>query len=254
MDILNMIGLGQNQTAQLGQQLGVAPDQMTSALEAAVPLLLSQMGHNAQDPQQADSLSQALDQHDGSAIDQVQQGQLPDLQDGQAIMGHVFGGQQNAAVNAVSQRAGISPQIAMQIISMVAPLVMGYLSRNRNSGGGGLGGNLGGLGGILSSVLGGGAAGGLGNILGGLLGGGQAQQPQYQQPQYQQPQQTQSNSGGLGDLGGMLGSIFGGGGQPQQSGTSSGGVGLEPVNQQPGNQSGSNPLEDLIGMFGGNRR
>ena len=246
-----MIGLDQNQTAQLGQQLGVAPGQMTSALEAAVPLLLSQMGHNAQDPQQAASLSQALDQHDGSAIDQVQQGQLPNLQDGQAIMGHVFGGNQNSAVNAVSQRAGISPQLAMQIISMVAPLVMGYLSRNRNNsgGGGGLGGNLGGLGGILSSVLGGGAAGGLGNILGGMLGGGQSQP---QQPQYQQPQ---SNSGGMGDLGGMLGSIFGGGQpqQAQQSGTASGGVGLEPVNPQ-SSQSGGNPLEDLIGMFGGNRR
>ncbi len=248
-----MIGLGQNQTAQLGQQLGVAPDQMTSALEAAVPLLISQMGHNAQDPQQAASLSQALDQHDGSAIDQVQQGQLPNLQDGQAIMGHVFGGNQNSAVNAVSQRAGISPQLAIQIIAMVAPLVMGYLSRNRNPGGGmsgGLGGNLGGLGSILGSVLGGGAAGGLGNILGGMLGGGQSQQPQYQQPQYQQPQQ---NSGGLGDLGGMLGSIFGGG-QSQQSNFSSGGVGLEPINQQPNQPGSSNPLEDLIGMFGGNRR
>ncbi len=59
----------------------------------------------------------------------------------------------------------------------------------------------------------------------------------------------------MGDLGGMLGSIFGGGQpqQAQQSGTVSGGVGLEPVNPQ-SSQPGGNPLEDLIGMFGGNRR
>ncbi|AZI42510.1 DUF937 domain-containing protein [Deinococcus psychrotolerans] len=247
MDILNMLGLGQNQTAQLGQQLGVAPDQMNSALEAAVPLLISQMGHNAQDPQGAASLSQALDQHDGSAIDNLQQGNLPNLDDGQAITRHVFGGNQNSAVNAVSQRAGISPQLAIQIISMAAPLVLGYLSRNRGAGGGGMGGNLGGLGSILGSVLGGGAAGGLGSILGSVLGGGS----QPQQPQYQQPQQS---SGGLGDLGGMLGSIFGGGQQNSQpqSNQMGGGVGLEPVGQQ--SQQSGNPLEDLIGMFGGNRR
>lgn len=253
-----MLGLGQNQTAQLGQQLGVAPDQMSTALETAVPLLLSQMGHNAQDPQQAAALSQAVEQHDGSAIDNLQQGNMPNLNDGQAIMGHVFGGNQNSAVNAVSQRAGISPQLAIQIISMAAPLVMGYLGRNKGGNAGGMGGNLGGLGSILGSVLGGGAAGGLGNILGSVLGGGsQPQQPQYQQPQYQQPQyqQPQQNSGGLGDLGGMLGSIFGGGqqnSQPQNT-QMGGGVGLEPVNQQQSQQS-SNPLEDLIGMFGGNRR
>ena len=220
MDILNMLGLGQNQgqTQQASSQLGVAPDQMHSALEAAVPLLLGQMGQNAQDPQQAQALSQALEQHDGSTLENFQQqGQMPNMQDGQAIVGHVFGGNQQSAVNAVSQRAGISPQLAMQVLSMAAPLVLAYLGRNK----GGAGGNLGGLGGILSSVLGGGAlggamSGGLGNILGGVLGGNQ---PTQNQNQNQQP----------------------------------GGVGLQPTNQQ-NQQQGGNPLEDLIGMFGGNKR
>ena len=238
-----MLGLGQSQTQQVGNQLGVQPDQMNSALEAAVPLLLSQMGHNAQDPQQAASLSQAVEQHDGSAIDHVEQGNLPNLQDGQAIVGHVFGGQQQAAAQAVGQRAGIDPQMAMQILSMAAPLVMAYLSRNKGgSGAGGMGGNLGGLGSILGSVLGGGAGGGmagglpggLGNILGGVLGGGMGGQQQ----------------GGMGDLGGMLGGLLGG--QSAQAANQQGGVGLEPVNQnQP---QGGNSLEDLIGMFGGSRR
>ena len=183
----------------------------------------------------------------------MQRGRLPDLQDGQAITQHVFGAQQSSAVNAVSQRAGISPQLAMQIISMVAPLVLGYLSRNK----GGAGGSLGGLGGILGSVLGGGAAGGLGGLLGGILGGAQGQPSQYQQPQHQQPR-SQPSSGSVGDLGGLLGSILGGGQQATQPGGPSGvgGVGLEPVNQPVNQRSnpGGNPLEDLIGMFGGQRR
>ncbi|WP_293909207.1 DUF937 domain-containing protein [Deinococcus sp.] len=273
MDILNALGLGQSQTAQASQQLGVAPDQMQSALEAAVPLMISQMGANAQDPAHAERLSQAMDQHDGSALDQFGQGSMPNLDDGQRIAGHVFGDQQGAAVNAVSQRAGISPQVATQVISMAAPLVMAYLSRNRNAGGaGGAVGNLGGLGSILGSVLGGGAAGGLGGMLGGMLGGGQQQQPQQggmgdlggmlgsllgggqQQPQAQQPQQQ----GGMGDLSGMLGGLMGGqggqGGLGGLLGSVLGGGGQQGGQQPQQGQQAGNPLEDLIGMFGGTRR
>ena len=71
-----MLGLGEQQTAQASQQLGVNPDQMTAALEAAVPLLISQLGHNAQNPQQADAIAQALGQHDGSAIESDAAGPL----------------------------------------------------------------------------------------------------------------------------------------------------------------------------------
>ncbi len=230
MDILNRLGLQQSSAAQVAQQLGASPDQMTAGLEAATALLLTQLGHNAQDPQAAASLSQALDQHDGSALDQVQQGQLPNLQDGQAILGHVFGDQQASAVHAVSQRAGVSPQLAMQILSVVAPLVLGYLSRNRGGGG-----NLGGLGSILGSVLGGG---GLGSILGGVLGG------------RTNPAATQAGSGGLG---GLLGSILGSQSSQTPQHAPQGGVGLEPVHPGAQQRSG-NPLEDLIGMFGGQRR
>lgn len=287
-----MLGLGGAQTQQVGQQLGVAPSQMSSALEAAVPLLLGKLTQNATNPEQAQALSAAIEQHDGSALDMFQSGQMPNISEGQNILGHVFGGQQDSAAYAVAQRAGISPQTAMQILAMVAPLVMAYLGRNRNadtSGMGGglgsiLGGNLGGLGSILGGVLGGG---GLGSVLGSVLGGGQSQyqQPQYQQPQYQQPQQDGGGLGGM--LGGVLGSVLGGGmgqaeaqsqyqqpqyqqSQYQDSGDLSGGVGLEPVGQQSqpeqtqqGGMFGAvndvlggnhGALDDLIGMFGGGQR
>ncbi|WP_309571685.1 DUF937 domain-containing protein [Deinococcus sp.] len=247
-DIFNMLGgMGQAQQT-VGQQLGTSPQQTTSAIEAAVPLLLGALTRNVTQPGGLDALSGALDRHNGSALDQFTQGQVPDVQDGQKILGHVFGGQQMAAANAVSQRAGISPQLAIQILSMLAPLVLGYLGRQRQGQSGQTGGGgMGDLGSVLGSVLGGG---GLGSILGGLLGGGQAQ-AQPQQP-YVQPSQNsgmggdsvipglppQGMQGGTGDLGGLMGtlnSVLGGG-----AGSSSTA------------QSG-NALEDLIGMFGGRR-
>ncbi|MFB9994382.1 DUF937 domain-containing protein [Deinococcus oregonensis] len=245
MDIFNMLGgMGQAQQT-VGNQLGTSPNQTSAALEAAVPLLLGAMTRNATQPGGLNALTGALDRHDGSALDAFGQGQVPDAQDGQKILGHVFGGQQQAAANAVGQRAGIDPQMAMQVLSMLAPLVMAYLSRQRQGQGQAQGGG-GDIGSILGGLLGGGAGGGLGGMLGGLLGGGQ------QQPQMQQPQQ-----GNMGGLGGMLGSVLGGGQQQQAQAQQAQAPGgdlfgtLNKVLDRDGNGSG---LDDLIGMFGGGKR
>lgn len=259
MDIFNMLGgMGQAQQT-LGQRLGTSPGQTEAALEAAVPLLLGAMTRNAQDPQGAQALAGALDGHDGRALDLFGQGQAPDPSQGQQILGHVFGGQQQAAANAVSRRAGIDPQLAMQVLSMVAPLVMAYLSRRRQGQAGGYGGSLGqagGMGGIdLGSILGGLLGGGMGGGLGGMLGGGQGQ---VQQPEYGQPTQGGVLGGGpvipgysqdpLGQPGHAGTGQMGGG----QTGNLGGMIGT--LNSVLDRDGDGNALDDLIGMFGGRRR
>ena len=270
MDIFNMLGgMGQAQQT-VGQQVGTNPQQTQSAMEAAVPLLLGALTRNAGQPGGLDALSGALGRHDGSALDAFSQGQAPNMQDGQKILGHVFGGQQAQAAQAVGRRAGIDPQLAMQVLSMAAPLVMAYLSRQRQGNQGGMGqinqgqmnqgqmnqgqmnqgqmGNAGVQGGgmdigsILGGLLGGGAAGGLGGMLGGMLGGGQQAQ--------QMPQQTYGQG---------QGSVLGGGqvipGLPQQQGQMGQGGGLLGTLNGALDQDGDgNALDDLIGMFGGQRR
>ncbi|MHA0035454.1 DUF937 domain-containing protein [Deinococcus sp. PESE-13] len=275
MDIFNMLGgMGQAQQT-VGNQLGTTPQQTEAALEAAVPLLLGAVARNATQPGGLDALAAAVNQHDDSALLGFQQGQVPDLNEGQKILGHVFGGQQQAAANAISQRAGINPQMAMQLLMMVAPLILSYLSnRSRAQGGqmggqmggqsgggmslpGGLGGGMGGgLGSVLGSILGGGAAGGLGSVLGGMLGGGQAQAPQT----------TQNQTAGMG--GGQIFPGFPAGGAAQQppvgqhqpggaamGQAQTGGQGdlFGTLNRALDRDGDGNALNDLIGMFGGRR-
>ncbi|WP_135230153.1 DUF937 domain-containing protein [Deinococcus fonticola] len=247
MDIFNMLGgMGQTQQ-QVSRQLGTDPSQTASALEAAVPLLLGALTRNAQSPQGAASLESALNDHTGNTIGLFQQGQVPDQGAAQRMLGHIFGGQQNAAVNAVSQRAGISPQLAMQVLMMVAPLILNYLARQRGSAqSGNMGANAGGIdiGSILGGILGGG---GLGNVLGGALGGQQNQSQGYQQSQgsvlgggsvipgypgaSNQMSQRSGQMGGGGNLGGMIGTL----------------------NNVLDRDGDGNALDDLIGMFGGRR-
>lgn len=263
MDIFNMLGgMGQAQQT-VGNQLGTTPQQTESALEAAVPLLLGAMTRNAAQPGGLDALAAAVGQHDDSAMLGFQQGQVPDLNEGQKILGHVFGGQQQAAANALSQRAGINPQMAMQILMMVAPLILSYLSnRSRTQSGqmgggmggqmglpGGMGGGLGGglgsiLGGLLGGGMAGGAAGGLGSVLGGMLGGAQGQQSS---PQTQGYQQTQGNGGA------MFPGFPGGQTQPQMGGQGQAGDLLGTLNRTLDRDGDGNALNDLIGMFGGRR-
>ncbi|EYB69723.1 hypothetical protein DEIPH_ctg002orf0041 [Deinococcus phoenicis] len=257
MDIFNMLGgMGQAQQT-ISSQLGTTPQQTEAALEAAVPLLLSGLTRNAQDPDGAQALAGALDQHDGQALGLFGQGQVPDVQDGQKILGHVFGNQQQAAANAVSRRAGIDPQLALQILSMVAPLVLGYLShRRQGQAGGQMGGQIGGqmgsqtgglggidMGSILGGILGGGGLGGMlggsrsqpqAQTQGGGLGGGSVLPGYPQTAGMQNPvgQPGHAGTGQMGNLGGMVGTL----------------------NNVLDRDGDGNALNDLIGMFGGRRR
>ena len=238
MDIFNMLGGMGNAQQQISQHTGATPQQSESAMEAAIPLLLGAMTRNASSPDGAASLAGALGQHDGSVLESFNQGNPPNMQEGQKILGHVFGNQQQAAAQAVGKRAGIDPQLAMQILSMAAPLVLGYLARQR-AGGGGQQGQGGDLGSVLGGLLGGGSAGGMGGMLGGLLGGGQ------QAPQHHRQDQ---------------GSVLGGGPvisglPPQNAQAEQGGAGgmIGTLNNVLDRDGDGNALNDLIGMFGGRR-
>lgn len=184
---------------QMAQQLGTSPAQAQDAVGAALPLLLGALGRNAAQPQGAMDLFGALQRdHGGGGADLG--GLLGSLlgggasggggpQDGAAILGHIFGGNQQRAEAGLGQATGLGAN-AGQLLQMLAPIVMSFLAQRMQSGGmdaGGLGQVLGqerarvqqqgGLGGgLLGSLLdqdGDGQV-GLGDLFkigGGLMGG-----------------------------------------------------------------------------------
>ncbi|MCU7618282.1 DUF937 domain-containing protein [Chryseobacterium sp. PBS4-4] len=205
-----------NQVAEQAEsKFGISKNQIIALLAVATPLVISYLRNKSQDAKEAEALNNALDKdHDGSILDDTSQ--LDNRQDeGGSILSHVFGNQKNTVENQLSQNTGISIDKIGPILAMLAPVIMGYIGKEKqqnNVGAGGLGDLLGGiLGGaqnqaqqqqssplndILGSVLGGGQSQSSGNplndILGSVLGGGQQQKQQQ---------------GGLGDL---LGGLFGG--------------------------------------------
>jgi hypothetical protein len=190
----------------VSEQTGQPKDKTADVLSMAMPLLLGAMKKNASNPQNAAGLMNALSsKHNGGILDNLGglfQGGVNDsvLKDGAGILGHVLGNKQPAVENALSQKSGVDAGTVAQILKIAAPIVMGYLGRQK----------------AQSNVS---DANGLSSLLGSMLGG--------------QPQQNQSLITSLidadgdgsvlddvadmvlgtkekkGGLGGMLGNLFG---------------------------------------------
>ena len=158
-DLLNS-SMGQSIVKSVAGQFGLDESQATAAVHTAIPAILSGINQNAQTPEGAQSLNNALEsKHDGSLLDNLGSilgGNLGELQqDGGGILGHVFGNNVDAVQNSVAEKTGISASKIGPIITMLAPIVMAYLGKQKSA----------------SNV----GAGGLGDLLGGLLGGGSQQ-------------------------------------------------------------------------------
>ncbi|MCU7615439.1 DUF937 domain-containing protein [Chryseobacterium sp. GMJ5] len=216
MSLLDLLtGNTGNQVAEQAEnKFGISKNQIIALLAVATPLVISYLRNKSQDANEAESLNKALDKdHDGSILDDPSQ--LENRQnEGGSILSHIFGNQKNTVENQLSQNTGISIDKIGPVLAMLAPVIMGYIGKEKqqnNVGAGGLGDLLGGILGnasnqaqdqsvsplndILGSVLGGGGQSSgnpLNDILGSVLGGGQQQKQQ---------------SGGIGDL---LGNLLGG--------------------------------------------
>jgi len=153
--------MGQELIKGTSAQMGMDQTSTSGALGAALPLILGALKNNAGSAQGSAQLLGALkdSKHSkggmmdnlgsilgGSGIDQDV------MDDGGKILGHVFGGQENNAANALSKSSGIDMNSAMNLLKIAAPLVMSYLGKQT----------------AQNNIS---DQGGLGNLLGGLLGG-----------------------------------------------------------------------------------
>jgi hypothetical protein len=205
LDLLNS-PMGKQLISGVAGQTGQPENKTADVLSMAMPLLLGAMKKNVSSPQGAEGLMNALSsKHDGSILDNLGGlfgGGVDDsvMNDGAGILSHVFGGKQPQVENALSQKSGMDTGSIANILKIAAPIVMGFLGKQK----------------AQSNVS---DANGLNSLLGGMLGG--------------QPQQNQSlittlldadgdgsilddvagmvMGGGKkkGGLGGLLGGLFG---------------------------------------------
>jgi hypothetical protein len=118
----------------IGRQLGIGNEQATQAVAGALPALLGGLAKNSSEPSGATALLGALQKdHDGSILDDVAGflGQGAGAGPGAGILRHVFGGRQGAIESAVGSLSGLDAGKAGQLLTMLAPLVMGMLGKTQ---------------------------------------------------------------------------------------------------------------------------
>lgn len=139
-----LIGMLANQLGgpvmqQISQRIGADQGTTQSAVSMAVPMLLSVMGNQATTPDGADAIHQATQENDGSILDNVMEyvGNEGAANMGSSLLGQVLGGgAQNTMAETIGQRTGMDSGAAAQLIGMLAPLVMGALSKSSQEQGG----------------------------------------------------------------------------------------------------------------------
>jgi len=129
--------LGGNAARTLAQRFGISETAANSAVEIGVPLILTALARNASQPQEAESLHQAVaTDHDGSIFNNLM-GYLqnPQNANGAGIHGHVFGNQRPTIENNLAQATGMDQSSAGGLLETLAPLVMGSLGQAQQENG-----------------------------------------------------------------------------------------------------------------------
>ncbi|MFH6603735.1 DUF937 domain-containing protein [Maribacter algicola] len=187
LDLLNS-PMGKQLISGVAGQTGQPENKTADVLSMAMPLILGAMKKNVAEPQGAQGLMSALssNKHDGSILDNLGGlfgGGVDDdvVQDGAGILGHVFGNKQPQVENALSQKSGIDAGSIANILKIAAPIVMGYLGRQK----------------AQSNVS---DANGLNSLLGSMLGG----QPQQNQSLIMSLIDADGDGSVLDDVAGMV--------------------------------------------------
>ncbi|MDH5826619.1 DUF937 domain-containing protein [Sphingobacterium faecium] len=210
-------GLGDKMAAGLSKKLGIDSTKATWILAIAVPLIAGAIKYNQSkgDSNQAKGFADALDtKHDGAILDHVDEviEQGP-TDDGNKIVQHIFGSKTEYVAEGLAQKSGFSSAQITGVLATIAPIVMGYLGKEK------------------SNEAQNGNNNPLGDILGGFLGG---------------------NNASSGGLGGMLGNIFGGDKKVENENPTSGGLTDKISDFFDKNKDGS-AIDDIIGMFTKNK-
>lgn len=130
-DILGQALAGQN-TDAIAKQLGLNSEQASSAISMAIPVLVNALNQNAATPGGLSALQNALTRdHDGSILDNIggYLGGGVATAIGAKILSHVLGGQGTQVEDGISRAAGIDSATVAKLMALLAPLVLGALSR-----------------------------------------------------------------------------------------------------------------------------
>lgn len=115
---------------QIANRLGIPPDQAQSAISAAVPAILGSMGQQAGTPGGADAIHSAAQRVLGMIGNTAGGGTA------HGVLGQIFGGQQDGAVQGISDATGLPQGHAEHMLSVLGPIILSAIGNHAAQTGG----------------------------------------------------------------------------------------------------------------------
>ncbi|MEO1528231.1 MAG: DUF937 domain-containing protein [Planctomycetota bacterium] len=135
--------LGDENVDRISRSLGADRSQTEKAIAAALPTLLGAVTRNASDEGGQQNLHNALVRdHDGSVFDHLGSllggakpessgGMTQKTTSGGAILDHILGGKRQRVEQGVSSVSGLDSRQSSDLMSMLAPILMGAIGKRR---------------------------------------------------------------------------------------------------------------------------
>jgi hypothetical protein len=140
--------LGPNEIQQISQHIGADPSTTSSAIQAAIPMMVGGMAHHAQQPEGAGAIENAVASHTPADM-RGGLGNLGGILSGAAggagggLLDSILGRHTDTVQNGVQKASGLDSTKVKALLAMLAPLVISALAKHQSSqpsdGQGGLG-------------------------------------------------------------------------------------------------------------------
>ncbi len=135
MDIFNLLNEQMNDRDtldKLGRSVGAGPAQVQQLAQIGLPALLQALGRNAATSEGAESLANALDQHQDDNVDDLN-GFLNNVnrEDGANILQHIFADSNAGVQDRLAQKTGMETDQVMGLMAQLAPLLLGTLAKQK---------------------------------------------------------------------------------------------------------------------------
>jgi hypothetical protein len=137
MDIMEILsGLTGNQKLikQLNKSVGGEPEKVEKAVQIGVPLLMEALNRNTNNPEGAQSLAKALEQHQDDKVDDLFSFfSNVDTQDGAKMLQHIFSNKNELVQKNLSKTTGLQQDQIGSLLSRLAPLLLGALGNQKKA-------------------------------------------------------------------------------------------------------------------------
>ncbi|MDD3751765.1 MAG: DUF937 domain-containing protein [Tissierellia bacterium] len=137
MDLMELISgqLGNEKVLkQLSNTTGADSSQIQQAMKLGLPALMQAMSKNATSQDGASSLAKALDNHKDDNIEDVENFlKNVDTEDGSKILNHILGSKNTSVQKNLAKQTGLKQDQASNLMSQLAPLLLGTLGKQKSS-------------------------------------------------------------------------------------------------------------------------